>query len=327
MLVDNSSAAFSAGERLCLLTVHAHPDDEASKGAATVARYSAEGIHTVLVSCTGGEAGEVLNKALDQPEVWANLARLRAAELAASVDAIGYSACHLLGYHDSGMPGTDWNHRPDNFHNAPLDEAVGRLVTIIRSERPHVIITYPPAPPDFGHPDHRRVHDISHAAFDAAGDASAYPDTGAPWQPLKLYYTRAQSMHRLRILSPIYLARGEEDPIAHWRQRRRERGLPLDEEENITSLIEVGPFLPHRRAALLAHRTQIDPNSASWLRLPDDVLREAYPWEEYELVRSLVDCHSPEGQMESDLFAGIRWTDTPRASAHSDVARRPGSVS
>jgi mycothiol S-conjugate amidase len=291
---------------LCLLTVHAHPDDEASKGAATVARYSAEGVRTVLVSCTGGEAGEVLNKALDQPEVWANLARLRAAELEASVEAIGYSACHLLGYHDSGMPGTDWNQRPDNFRNAPLDEAVGRLVAIIRLERPQVIVTYPDSPADSGHPDHRRVHEISHLAFDAAGDGSAYPDAGEPWQPLKLYYTRAQSLHRLRALAPIYLARGEEDPIVRWQERRRERGLPLDEAENITSLIEVGPFLPQRRAALLAHRTQIDPESAHWLRLPDDVLRQAYPWEEYELARSLVASNLPEGEMESDLFAGIR---------------------
>ncbi len=300
------SAPDGSPGRLCLLTVHAHPDDEASKGAATVARYSSEGIRTVLVSCTGGEAGEVLNKALDQPEVWANLAKLRAAELVASVEAIGYSTCHLLGYHDSGMPGTAWNERADNFRNAPLEEAVGRLVAIIRAERPQVIVTYPPSPAEVGHPDHRRVHEVSRVAFEAAGDGSAHPQAGPPWTPLKLYYTRAQSMHRLRILSPHYLARGEEDPIVRWQQRRSERGLPLDEEENITTLIEVGSFLSHRRAALLAHRTQIDPSSASWLRLPDDVLREAYPWEEYELVRSLVDSPVREGEMESDLFAGIR---------------------
>src|SRR5690348_3630474 len=110
-----------ASSPLCLLTVHAHPDDEASKGSATVARYVAEGVRTVLVSCTGGEAGEVLNKAMDRPEVVANLAAMRAQELQASVTAIGYAAVYLLGYHDSGMPNTDWNQRPDNFHNAPLE--------------------------------------------------------------------------------------------------------------------------------------------------------------------------------------------------------------
>ena len=125
----------SAASPLCLLTVHAHPDDEASKGSATVAKYVAEGVRAVLVCCTGGEAGEVLNKAVETPEVVANLAGIRAQELQASVAAIGYTAVHLLGYHDSGMPGTDWNQRPDNFHNAPIEEAIGKLVAIIRAER------------------------------------------------------------------------------------------------------------------------------------------------------------------------------------------------
>src|SRR5579859_8118881 len=132
----------SATSPLCLLTVHAHPDDEASKGSATVAKYVAEGVRTVLVCCTGGEAGEVLNKAMDSPQVVANLATIRAQELQASVAAIGYAAVHLLGYHDSGMPGTDWNQRPDNFSNAPMDEAIGKLVAIVRAERPQLIITY-----------------------------------------------------------------------------------------------------------------------------------------------------------------------------------------
>src|SRR6185369_15149519 len=117
---------------LCLMTVHAHPDDEASKGSATVARYHTEGARTVLVCCTGGEAGDILNPAVDTPEVRANLYDVRMQELAAAADAIGYDAVELLGYHDSGMPDTDVNERPDKFANAPLDEAVGRLVTFIR---------------------------------------------------------------------------------------------------------------------------------------------------------------------------------------------------
>ncbi len=104
-----------ASTPLCLLTIHAHPDDEASKGSATVAKYAADGVRTVLVCCTGGEAGEVLNKAMDTPEVVANLTAIRAKELKASVAAIGYAAVHLLGYHDSGMPNTAWNQSPDNF--------------------------------------------------------------------------------------------------------------------------------------------------------------------------------------------------------------------
>src|ERR687883_687584 len=120
-------------EQLCLMQVHAHPDDEASKGAGTAARYAAEGVRTVLVTCTGGEAREILNAAVDTPEDRADLTAVRRRELDASVAAIGYSRLYLLGYHDSGMPDTETNHRPDNFWNADLDEATGRLVEIIRA--------------------------------------------------------------------------------------------------------------------------------------------------------------------------------------------------
>ena len=99
-------------------------------------------------------------------------------ELRASAEAIGYDAVHLLGYHDSGMPDTDVNHRPDNFANAPLDEAVGRLVAIVRAERPQVIVTYADDRSFYPHPDHIRVHEISVPAFDAAGDPERLPRCG-----------------------------------------------------------------------------------------------------------------------------------------------------
>ncbi|HEX6513042.1 MAG TPA: PIG-L family deacetylase, partial [Chloroflexota bacterium] len=182
---------------LCLLAVHAHPDDEASKGAATTAKYVAEGIRSVLVCCTGGEAGEVLNKAIDTPVVRQNLASIRMDELRASAEILGYSAVHLLGYHDSGMPETETNARADNFANAPFDEAVGRLVRIIRLERPQVVLGYADDRQFYPHPDHIRVHEVTDAAFDAAGDAARFPEAGAPWQPLKLYYT-GFSPRRLR---------------------------------------------------------------------------------------------------------------------------------
>jgi mycothiol S-conjugate amidase len=291
---------------LCLLTVHAHPDDEASKGSATVAKYVADGVRAVLVCCTGGEAGEVLNKAMDRPEVVANLAAIRAQELEASVAAIGYAAVHRLGYHDSGMPGTEWNQRPDNFHNAPLEEAVGKLVAVIRTERPQVIITYADGREGYAHPDHLRVHDISGPAFDAAGDPNRYADLGEPWQPLKLYYSGgAISTKRMQALTRIFEAMGEENPFAQWQARRRERGLPEMRPDTVTTLIDVGDFLAVRRAALLAHRTQIDPDGP-WMRIPDDALRETFPWDEYELARSLVENGVAEGDMERDLFAGIR---------------------
>jgi mycothiol S-conjugate amidase len=293
-----------AGNPLCLVSVHAHPDDEASKGAGTVARYAAEGIRAALVCCTGGEEGEILNPAADTPEVRADLQAVREAELRASADAIGYARLYLLGYRDSGMPDTEANSRPDNFANAPLGEAVGRLVKVIRRERPQVLVTYGDESAFYRHPDHLRVHEISGPAFDAAGDPDRYPEAGEPWQPVKLYYS-GFSFRRIRALHEAYQALGEESPYAE-----RMAQWPADVEITPpTTFVDVGDFLAARRAALLAHRTQIDPES-HWMRVPDDLMRSTFPWEEYVLARSLV---AEAEEPESDLFAGVR--------APTDVAR------
>jgi mycothiol S-conjugate amidase len=279
--------------------VHAHPDDEASKGAGAVARYADEGVHTALVCCTGGEAGEILNPAVDTPEVRANLFEVRMRELQGSADAIGYDVVHLLGYHDSGMPDSEDNARPDNFANAPLDEAVERLVRIIRTERPQVIITYAEDRQWYPHPDHIRVHEISLPAFDAARDPDQFPDAGPPWEPSKLYYT-GFSRRRVEAMHEEFLRREEESPYAAW----FERGLP-EFAAQYTTFIDVGEWLHRRRAALLAHRTQVDPEGF-WMRLPDDVLRRIFPWEEFMLARSRVDNGVAPGDTEDDLFAGLR---------------------
>jgi len=286
------------GNPLCVLSVHAHPDDEASKGSATMARYHDEGIWTVLVCCTGGEAGEILNPAVDTPEVRANLYDVRMRELEASAEAIGYDAVHLLGYHDSGMPDTDVNERPDNFANAPLDEAVERLVRIIRAERPQVIVTYGDDRNFYPHPDHIRVHEISEPAFVAAGDPTAFPDAGDAWQPEKLYYT-GFSRRRIKTMHDTFVERGEESPYAQW----FDRGFP-DRDDRFTTFVDVGDWLHRRRAALLAHRTQVDPEG-HWMRLPDDVIRQKFPWDEYVLARSVVG-DVPPAEPEDDLFAGLR---------------------
>jgi mycothiol S-conjugate amidase len=281
------------------MTVHAHPDDEASKGAGTVAKYAAEGIRTVLVCCTGGEAGDILNPAADSPEIRENLAQVRMDELDASVRAIGYSQLHMLGYHDSGMPDTETNKRPDNFANAPMDEAVGRLVALIRAERPQVIVTYGDDRKFYPHPDHIKVHDISVVAFDAAGDPERYSELGEPWQPSKMYYT-GFSVERVKALHEAHFRRGDESPYATWFERGFE-----ERPDRFTTLVDVSEFLHKRREALLAHRTQVDPEGF-WMRLPDDVVREVFPWEEYVLARTLVDTGVDEGEVEDDLFAGVR---------------------
>jgi mycothiol S-conjugate amidase len=286
---------------LRLLSVHAHPDDEASKGSATVAKYAAEGIGGVLVCCTGGEEGDILNPAVDTPEVRENLQEIRMQELQASVDTIGYEKLIMLGYRDSGMKDTEANEHPDNFANAPLEEAVEKLVRIIRAEKPQVIITYGDDSKWDPHPDHVRVHEISGPAFDAAGDPDRFPDAGEPWQPQKMYFT-GWSAKRVRALHEAFLARGEESPYTQWFENER---FSEQSEDPFTTLIDVGEFLHKRREALLAHRTQVDPEGF-WMRLPDDVVRDVFPWEEFVLARTLVDNGVPEGEPEEDLFEGLR---------------------
>jgi mycothiol S-conjugate amidase len=295
----------AGGNPLAILAVHAHPDDEASKGSATIARYHDEGIHTVLVCCTGGEAGDILNPSVDTPEVRENLFAVRMQELQNAANAIGYDRLHPLGYHDSGMPGTEVNARPDNFANAPLEEAVGRLVAIIRAERPQVIVTYADDRQFYPHPDHIRVHEISGPAFDAAGDPERFPDAGPPWQPSKMYYV-GFSLRRVQALHDEFIRRGEESPYARW----FEHDFPADD-ERFTTFVEVGDWLGRRRAALLAHRTQVDPDGF-WMRLPDSVIREIFPWDEYMLAESRVDALEP-GEVEDDLFRGLRVASSTSA--------------
>jgi mycothiol S-conjugate amidase len=235
-------------DHLCLLTVHAHPDDEASKGAGTVHKYHEEGVRTVLVCCTGGEAGDILNPAMDKPEVRERLHDVRMEELARATELIGYDEVVMLGYRDSGMPDTPENKDPRSFARADLDEAVGRLVAVIRRQRPQVIVTYGDDQQGYPHPDHLRVHDITVPAFDAAGDPDAYPDAGPPWQPLKLYYV-AWARARIVAMNEKFEELGLESPFdKRWFERP-------SQDHRITTRIDVGEHDEARRGALLAHAT------------------------------------------------------------------------
>ena len=168
-----------APDPLCLLAVHAHPDDESSKGAGTVAKYHAEGVRTVLVCCTGGEEGDILNPAMDRPEVKADIGAVRQAELDKAAAIIGYDEVVMLGYRDSGMPDSEANANPLSFAQAPLDEAVGRLAAILRRTRPQVVVTYGDEQGGYPHPDHLRVHEITQPAVDRAADPAWEPDAAS----------------------------------------------------------------------------------------------------------------------------------------------------
>ncbi len=305
-------SVIGVSEPLCLLTVHAHPDDESSKGAGTVARCHSEGIHTVLVCCTGGEEGDILNPALDTPEVRARLADLRLEELAKAADVIGYDEVVLLGYRDSGMPGSEANADPASFAQAALDEAVGRLVAIVRRARPQVMVIYGDEQSGYPHPDHLRVHEIGLAAFKATGDPDRHPEAGQPWQPTKLYYT-VFSAARFREIHQKFEELGLESPFdEQWRKRWED--IPA---EPITTSIDISDFADVRREALLAHATQVDPNSRFWFGLPPEVMRSIHPVDDYRLaavagpggieyLSPAPNATTPAQGIETDLFAGIR---------------------
>lgn len=278
--------------------VHAHPDDESSKGAGTMARYAKEGYRISVVTCTDGMAGDILNPAMERPGIRERIREVREEELGRALAILGVSDHFWLGYPDSGyvddFDGDGSRLASDSFYNAPLDEAVERLVRLLRAEQPDVVVTYPEGG-GYPHPDHIRCHDITAAAFDAAADSGRYPDAGPPWRPRKLYYVGAFNRRKVEALHAACGERGIESPFAGWLER-----FDPDEPDPSTTHVDVGDFLPQARQALLAHATQIDPNSL-WFRVPEDVVREVHPYEDFELARSLVPTQLPE----SSLFAGL----------------------
>src|SRR5262245_55555973 len=168
--VAGDGRGVSVAEQLRLMAVHAHPDDESSKGAATMARYVAEGVDVLVVTCTGGERGSVLNPKLDRPEIWENIGTLRRAEMDRAREILGVRQ-EWLGFVDSGLPeGDPTPPLPEGcFGLMDVDVAARELVKVIREQRPHVIITYDENG-GYPHPDHVMTHKISMVAFDAAGD-------------------------------------------------------------------------------------------------------------------------------------------------------------
>ncbi len=259
-----------------------------------MAKYHDAGVRTVLVCCTGGEEGDILNPAMDRDDVRDDLPAVRMAELARAAQIIGYDETVMLGYRDSGMPDSEANARPEAFANAPLDEAVGRLVAILRRERPQVVVTYGDDQKGYPHPDHLMVHDITMPAIDRAADPSWYPDAGEPHQVSKVYWTM-WSRARMVAMHEKFEELGLESPFDDkWFDRP-------SQDQRITTRVDIGDHNEVRWDALLAHATQVDPESPFWFGLPREVAATLHPWDEYELARSLVASDESTG----DLFDGI----------------------
>src|ERR1700748_3808774 len=164
------SSLDSGADQLRLMAVHAHPDDESSKGAATMARYVREGVQVLVCTLTGGERGDILNPAMDRPEIKADIAAVRRAEMARAREILGVEQ-PFLGFVDSGLPeGDPKPPLPEgSFGLVPLHEAAAPLVRLMRDFRPHVILTYDEKG-GHPHPDHIKTHQVAVEAFEAAAD-------------------------------------------------------------------------------------------------------------------------------------------------------------
>ena len=292
-------------EALRLMAVHAHPDDEASKGAATTARYVHDGAEVLVVTCTGGERGDILNPKLkDDWHIARDIIHVRRQEMAKAVEALGVQHT-WLGFVDSGLPeGDPLPPLPAGcFYLEPLEVATEALVREIRRFRPHVVTTYDENG-GYPHPDHVMTNRVSLAAFEAAGDPEAYPHAGEPWQPLKLYYIGGFSRARMEVLHEALLEQGKDSPFVDWLERTKDRP-----QRPVTTWVPCSDFFDQRDEALRAHATQIDPDGF-FFAVPNDVQARLWPTEEYELVLS----HVPTDDREEDLFAGI-----PASLAEADA--------
>lgn len=301
--------------KLRLLAIHAHPDDESSKGAATMAHYVGLGARVMVATCTGGEQGSILNAQMaGVPWAERDLPGLRREEMAQAAQALNVEH-RWVGFADSGLPeGDPLPPLPEGcFALQPLERAAAPLVQLVREFRPHVILTYDENG-GYPHPDHIQTHNVSMEAYRKAGDPDAYPGTGEPWTPLKVYYDRAFNVERFIALHEALEERGFQSPyaerIAALQETDPEGHRPPVPRHETTTKIECPETFSARDDALRCHRTQVDPDGP-FFAVSSDMQAEVWPWEDYSLADARVEISVPE----TDLFAGIdpdAQTTSPR---------------
>ncbi len=288
-----------------LLLVHAHPDDETIGTGATMAKYVAEGVPVTLVTCTLGEEGEIVvpdlaHLAADRED---RLGEHRIGELAAAMRALGVRDHRFLGgpgrWRDSGMMGTATNDRPDSFWRAPLDQAVGELVRVVRETRPRVLVTYDENG-GYGHPDHIQAHRVAVAALDAAGDPARYVDAGEPWQVSRLFYT---CFPRSVLQAGIDLLKQQGHAMFDGVESADDLPFARPDEE-VDAEVDGSAFLGHKMAAMRAHATQISVDGP-FFALSNNVGQTAFGVEFFTLARGdRPTGDGPNGRL-TDLFAGL----------------------
>ena len=264
------------------MCVHAHPDDEAISTGGVLARYAAEGVETVLVTCTNGELGDGPGgvKPGEAGHTKEEVVALRRVELEASCAALGVRRLELLGYHDSGMMGWAQNDSPEAFWRAGVEEAAGRLAELIDRYRPQVVVTYDENG-FYGHPDHIQAHRITAAAFTQSG----VPD--------KLYYP-AVPKSAIPRFAEMLAARGMEVPAAI---EDAPFGTP---DEEIGAIVDCSDFTGAKFASLSAHASQAE--NIVFLSLGEQVFGEVFSYEAFVRARE----RSPHTGVEDDLFSGLR---------------------
>ena len=261
-----------------------------------LAYYSARNVRTGVVICTGGEEGEIRDPELDPVGDKPRLRKLRTQEVKNACEILGVAELRMLGFRDSGMADTVANKNPDAFMNIERSEASKRLVRIIRELRPRVIVTEPPGGM-YPHPDHIMCYEVTMDAFHAAGDAGVFPDAGPPWRPDKLYGVAQVDDGVWQGLMPRFIAAGYD---MEWLKKNEEVDSRGPGPEMATVALKVGDYSEEQRQALLAHRTQISPDSF-FVSLPPELRRLAFATAYF--VRLYPPCVS--GEREPDLLYGL----------------------
>lgn len=263
-----------------------------------MAKYLAEGVDVMVVTCTGGERGDVLNAAARADVDARGLLAVRRDEMARAAEVLGVRHA-WLGFEDSGFPeGDPLPPLPAGcFADLPVEETIPELVRLVREFRPQVVTTYDENG-GYPHPDHVRTHVTTMAAIDAAADPQRLPELGAPWQVSKVYYNQQFSKARVEALHLAMIDADLDSPYHDWLKRWDDRP---EDAERITTRVPCADYFDVRDRALLEHRTQIDPNG-QWFAVPLDFQREVWPTEDFQLARSEVPTTLPE----DDLFAGLR---------------------
>ncbi|MFU8874444.1 PIG-L family deacetylase [Micromonospora sp. SL4-19] len=275
-----------AERSLTLMAVHAHPDDEATSTGGVLARYAAEGITTVLVTCTDGRCGDGPGgvKPGDPGHDPEAVAGMRQAELTASCDALKVTHLETLGYADSGMMGWATNDAPGAFWNTPMAEAADRLSELIRRYRPDVVVTYDENG-FYGHPDHIQAHRITMAAVERTNI------------PAKVYWTtvpRSAFQDFGRVMKEIGVEFPEPDGPS---EEMPQLGLPDDE---ITTWVDTSGYGAQKFESLAAHASQAE--NIFFLQLGQERFTELMGVETFVRVRDITHAPTPE----DDLFAGLR---------------------